>query len=86
MSLSLRFSWTFSRSQGRRRHRRSPATTSSHRRHTARPGLETLETRLTLSLTTLATFVSTSGDYRSLAGLVTDGSGNLYGTTALGGA
>jgi hypothetical protein len=56
MSISTCFAGTFSHSQARRAKRPNPLTTSSHRRHTYRPSLEGLEIRLTLSLTTLASF------------------------------
>ena len=74
----------FLRSQTRRARRRNSATASSQRRHSFRPILEALETRLTPSLTTLASFNGTYGE-GSKAGLIMDSSGNLYGTTHGGG-
>ena len=56
MPLSTWLSGTFSHSQARRCKRSNPATTSPQRRQTFRPSLEALEIRLTLSLTTLASF------------------------------
>jgi uncharacterized repeat protein (TIGR03803 family) len=55
-------------------------------RPSARPFLEPLETRLTPSfvLTTLASFNGANGNGPD-AGLMMDNSGNLYGTTAVGG-
>jgi uncharacterized repeat protein (TIGR03803 family) len=44
-----------------------------------------LETRLTPSLSTLASFVTPDGIH-PLAGVIMDGSGNLYGTASAGGA
>ncbi len=85
MSISSWLSGTFSHSQSRRAQRRNPATTSSHRRPSVRPSLETLETRLTLSLTTLASFAGTNGSFPRAA-VIMDSSGNLYGTTNAGGA
>jgi uncharacterized repeat protein (TIGR03803 family) len=52
---------------------------------TFRPRLEGLETRLTPSLFALASFNGTDGS-EPLTGLIADSSGNLYGTTDLGGA
>ena len=86
MSISTWLSGTFSHSQARRAKRRNPATTSSHRRHTFRPSLEALEIRLTLSLTTLASFGAFPKGYDPVGGVIMDSSGNLYGTTAGGGA
>ena len=68
-----------------RAQRRHPATTSPRRGHIFRPSPEALENRLTLSLTTLASFNSTNGANPYDAVLM-DGSGNLYGTTLGGGA
>ncbi len=85
MSLSTWLSGTSSHSQARPAKRRNLATTSSHRRHSFRPGLEGLEIRLTLSLTTLASFGFPDG-LDPNGGLVMDSSGNLYGTTTYGGA
>ncbi len=84
MSISTWLSGTFTHKQARRtsvvtRRQRRP------RRHTFRPGLEGLEIRLTLSLTTLASFGGSNGD-GPIAGLIMDTSGNLYGTTSGGGA
>jgi uncharacterized repeat protein (TIGR03803 family) len=64
-----------------------------HRRHAARtqgsnrPRTERLEDRqlLTATLSTLVDFNSTNGANPGNAGLVADGSGNLYGTTTTGG-
>src|ERR1700677_3657204 len=55
-------------------------------RRSFRPTLEVLETRLTPStLITLEAFNGTNG--RSpIAGVIEDGSGNLFGTTATGGS
>ena len=86
MPLSTWLSGTFSHSQARRARRRMPATTSSHRRHTLQPSLEGLEIRLTLSLTTLASFGAFPNGYDAVGGVIMDSSGNLYGTTAGGGA
>ena len=47
--------------------------------------LEPLESRLTLSLSTLAPFVPPDGAYPE-AGLIMDSNGNLYGTTRSGGS
>jgi hypothetical protein len=47
--------------------------------------LESLERRLTLSLTTLASFNGTDGK-GPWDGVITDSSGNLYGTTQMGAA
>ena len=58
----------------------------AQRRHSFRPGLEALEIRLTLSLTTLATFGAYPNGYDAVGGVIMDSSGNLYGTTAGGGA
>ncbi len=55
------------------------------RRWFARPQMEQLETRLTPSLSTLASFFAPNGS-APYAGLVMDSSGNLYGTTKAGGA
>ncbi len=85
MSLSTWLSGSFSHSLARRAQRPGPATASSHRRHTFRPSLEGLEIRLTLSLTTLATFVGNGGE-SPIGGVIMDSSGNLYGTTEYGGA
>jgi uncharacterized repeat protein (TIGR03803 family) len=85
MSISTWLSGTFLISQGRRAKRLNPATTSSRRRRTCRPSLEGLEIRLTLSLTTLASFDFPAG-LDPYGGLVMDSSGNLYGTTTYGGA
>ena len=60
-------------------------TTPSHRRHAFRPGPEALETRITLSLSTLASFNGTNGAIPRAA-VIMDSSGNLYGTTLAGGA
>jgi uncharacterized repeat protein (TIGR03803 family) len=84
MSLSSWLTWTLWRSHARRAKPRNPATTSLHRRRSFRPGLEALETRLTPSLTALASFNVTNGSYPR-AGLVMDSSGNLYGETFYGG-
>ena len=48
------------------------------------PVWKSLETRLTLSVTTLASFVGTNGAH-TWAGVIMDSSGNLYGTAAGGG-
>jgi len=85
VSPSSWLSWTLSRGHARRGKRRNPATTPSHRRHTVRPSPEALETRLTLSLTTLASFGVPYG-IRPGAAPIMDSSGNLYGTTGGGGA
>ena len=85
MSLSILLSRTFSHSQARRAKRRDSATTSPQRRHTFRPSLEGLEIRLTLSMTTLASFGYPNGIWPD-AGLAMDSSGNLYGTTQTDGA
>ncbi len=86
MSLSTWLSGTFSHSQARRAQRRNPATTSPRRWHNFRPILEGLEIRLTLSLTTLASFGAFPNGYCPVGGVIIDSSGNLYGTTAGGGA
>jgi uncharacterized repeat protein (TIGR03803 family) len=57
----------------------------TYRRHAFRPNPETLETRLVLSLTTLASFGAPDGT-NPFAGVIIDGSDNLYGTTVEGGA
>ena len=58
----------------------NPVTTSPRRRHSFRPSLEALEIRLTLSLTTLASFAANNGA-GPVGGVIMDSSGNLYGTT-----
>ena len=83
MSLATWLSGTFSNSQAGRGKRRIPVTTSSQRRHTFRPGLEALEIRLTLSLTTLASFNNKNGE-GPVGGVIMESSGNLYGTTVAG--
>ena len=85
MSLSTWLSRTFSHSQAAAA-APNPATTSSNRRHTFRPSLEGLEIRLTLSLTTLASFGAHRTVHGPVGGVIMDSSGNLYGTTAGGGA
>jgi uncharacterized repeat protein (TIGR03803 family) len=50
-----------------------------------RPQLETLESRLTPSLTTLASFTGLNGGVPQ-GNLIMDASGNMYGTTSSGGA
>ena len=85
MSLPSWLPWTFSRSRGRCAKRRHQATTLHHRRHTFRPSPESLETRLTPSLSTLASFGAPNGANPAGA-LIMDSSGNLYGTTSAGGA
>jgi uncharacterized repeat protein (TIGR03803 family) len=84
MSNSTWLSGTSSHSQARRGKRRNPVTTSPQRRHTFRPSLEGLEIRLTLSLTTLASFGAHTGA-GPVGGVIMDSSGNLYGTAAGGG-
>jgi uncharacterized repeat protein (TIGR03803 family) len=85
MSISTWLSGTSSHSQTRRAQRPNPATTSPHRRHTFQPGLEALEIRLTLSLTTLASFSGFPNGSFPVGGVIMDSSGNLYGTTSDGG-
>jgi len=86
MSLSSWLSWTFSRSHARRAKRRNPTPTALQRRHTFRPSLETLETRVlpSYTLSTLASFDGANGTGNR--GVIIDSSGNLYGATASGGA
>jgi len=84
MSVSSWLPWTFSCGHALRGQRRNPATTSSRRQQTFRPRPEALETRLTLSLTTLAAFAP-DGAFPSDA-VIMDSSGNLYGTASGGGA
>jgi uncharacterized repeat protein (TIGR03803 family) len=60
---------------------RSPRPRSTRRCLT----LEPLESRLTPSLSTLASFVPPTGAYPE-AGVIMDSSGNLYGTTRTGGS
>ena len=86
MSISTWRLGSSSHSQARRAIRRNLATTSPQRRHTFRPGLEALEIRLTLSLTTLASFGAFPNGYSPVGGVIMDSSGNLYGTTEYGGA
>jgi len=83
MSLSSWLFWTFSRSHARRGKRRK----SGSRPKTARLFLEQLESRVTPSfgLSTVALFNGANGA-ASGAGLIMDGSGNLYGTATNGGA
>jgi len=85
MSISSWISGTFSHSQVRRAKRRNPVTTSPQRRHAFRPSPEALEARLTLSLTTLASFAGTNGSLPRAA-VIMDSSGNLYGAAPFGGA
>jgi uncharacterized repeat protein (TIGR03803 family) len=85
MSLSQWVSGTFSHIQAGRAKRRNPAATSSHRRRAFRPSPESLETRLTLSLTTLASFYGWPLGNDPVGSVVMDSSGNLYGTTSYGG-
>ncbi len=78
---------SMSRGLGRPRRRSS---SSSHlgrkyRPRSASPFLEQLETRLTLSATTLASFIAPAG-LSPQAAVISDGSGNLFGTTSAGGA
>jgi uncharacterized repeat protein (TIGR03803 family) len=82
MPVSTWLSWPLSGSHARRATRRNLA--SRHR--TARLFLEQLESRVTPSvgLSTLALFNGANGA-NSGAGLIMDGSGNLYGTTENGG-
>ena len=80
MSISTWLSGTLSHSDAGRGRRRNRVTTSPQRRHTVRPSLEALEIRLTLSLTTLASFASNNGG-GPVGGVIMDSSGNLYGTT-----
>jgi uncharacterized repeat protein (TIGR03803 family) len=75
---SLRTSWKPVPSRGRREEPRPP-------RRGTRFALEQLETRLTLSLSTLASFNGTNGTGPTAA-LIMDSSGNLYGTANGGGA
>ena len=85
MSVASWLPWTLSRSQAPCAKRRHQATTLHHRRHTFRPRPESLETRLTPSLSTLASFGGPDGANPARA-LILDSSGNLYGTTLEGGA
>jgi uncharacterized repeat protein (TIGR03803 family) len=85
MSASSWFSGTFSHIQARRAKRRDARNTLVRRRSPFRPSPEALETRITLSLTTLASFNGTNGAAPDGA-LVRDCSGNMYGTTSGGGA
>ena len=55
------------------------------RRRSAAPFLEHLESRITLSATTLASFIAPAG-LSPQAAVITDSSGNLYGTASTGGA
>jgi uncharacterized repeat protein (TIGR03803 family) len=64
---------------------RSPSRASRPRPTRRRLTLESLERRLTLSLTTLASFGGPDGADPEAA-LIRDSSGNLYGTTYGGGA
>jgi uncharacterized repeat protein (TIGR03803 family) len=83
MSRSNVLSWTLSRTQARRAKLRNPLFC----RKTARLFLEQLESRVTPSfgLSTLGVFNGANG-LDPTAGLIMDGSGNLYGTAAYGGA
>ncbi len=83
MSLSSWLSSTFSRGHAGRAKRRN----SVSRPKTARLFLEQLESRVTPSfgLSTLGSFNGANGAIPQ-AGLIMDGSGNLYGTTYSGGA
>ena len=56
------------------------------RRHSAWPCVNQLETRLTLSLSALASFTDSAGGSNPVAALITDSSGNLYGTASTGGS
>ena len=82
MSISSWLSWPLSRSHNRRGRRPNPASRSKK----ARLFLEPLETRLTPSLSTLASFGPSSPAAFPSSALITDSSGNLYGTTSEGGA
>src|SRR6516165_8258 len=55
------------------------------RQHSAPLGVRQLETRLTPSMSTLASFGFAPAGASPQAGLVMDGSGNLYGTAYSGG-
>ena len=82
MSRSSWISWTFSHSQARRT---APQPVAAPK--TARLFLEQLETRVVPSfgLSTLGFFTGGNGGAHPQAGLIMDGSGNLYGTTYEGG-
>jgi uncharacterized repeat protein (TIGR03803 family) len=75
-------SWLRKRMTGRAQTRRTPARKLTPR---FRPQLETLEGRLTPSLTTLASFTGPNGGAPQ-GNLIMDPSGNLYGTASSGGA
>jgi uncharacterized repeat protein (TIGR03803 family) len=85
MPASTWLSGNFSQNQSRRAQHRKPATTTSRRRQTFQPSPDALETRLTLSLTTLASFTGTNG-ISPFGAVIMDSSGNLFGTTFRGGA
>src|SRR6516165_5239092 len=65
--------------------RRAWQSSPARRTRSAPLHVRQLETRLTPSLSTLASFNSTDGA-NPYAGLIMDGSGNLYGTAESGGA
>jgi uncharacterized repeat protein (TIGR03803 family) len=76
------FSWLHKQLTGRPHARGTPARKLTPR---FRPQLDRLESRLTPSLTTLASFTGLNGGAPQ-GNLIMDAGGNLYGTTSTGGA